>query len=336
MQQTTEVDVSARARAIYEESIVWDMVWPWEPEVCDNDFDKLPRFQNAGFTLLSATIAGDNENISEAIQKLGRARRSLLAIKDAIICESVDDVRLAKQQNKIGILLHFEGTRNLERNLDMVEIYYKLGVRYLILAFNNANCAGGGAMDADDGGLTGFGRQLVAEMERVGMLLDLSHTGHRTAMQAIEVATNPCVFSHSNPSAVFAHPRNISDEEIRACAATGGLVGIASSSMYHGDIDVHPQTLFRHLDHIVQLVGAEHAGVGLDYIFDPGPMIKMMRARTHEWPDASDPDWPGVATAMPEHLLRLTDLMVGNGYSDDDVRNVLGENYMRICGQVWR
>ena len=328
--------VSERAKQLYQDAIVWDMVWPWEPELCDNDFDKLERFHQSGFTLLSATIAGDNHNISEAIQKVAKARRQLSELPNVIICESVDDVTRAKLEQKLAVMLHFEGTRNLERNLDMVGLYYQLGVRYMILAFNNANCVGGGAMDAKDMGLTRYGKKLIAEMARVGMLIDLSHTGHKTALQAMEITTQPCVYTHSNVNSLYPHPRNISDEEIQACAATGGILGIASSSMYHGDRACKPETLFRHLDYIVQKVGAEHAGLGLDYVFDSGPMTAWMKGRPDEWPDAADPDWSGVGTAMPEDVLGLTELMLKAGYAEQDVKNILGENYLRLCAQVWK
>ena len=327
--------ISEQAKQLYQDAIVWDMVWPWEPELCDNDFGKLERFRESGFTLLSATIAGDNQNISEAIQKLAKARRQLAELPNVIICESVDDVRRAKAEKKLGLLLHFEGTRNLERNLDMVALYYKLGVRYMILAFNNANCVGGGAMEANDAGLTPFGKKLVAEMSRVGMLIDLSHTGHKTALDTMAISHHPCVYTHSNVDALYPHPRNISDQEIKACAATGGILGIPSSSMYHGDPACKPETLFRHLDYIVQLVGAEHAGLGLDYVFDAGPMNAWMKSRPEEWPDTLNPEWPGVGTAKPEDVLALTELMLNAGYGEQDVKNILGENYYRVCEQVW-
>ena len=328
--------VSAQAKQLYQESIIWDMVWPWEPTLCDNDFDKLERFHQQGFTLLSATIAGDKQNISEAIQKLAKARRQLAELPNVILCECIEDVTRAKQEDKLCVMLHFEGSRNLERNLDMVGLYYQLGVRYMILAFNNANCVGGGVMEVEDAGLTGYGKKLVAEMGRVGMLIDLSHTGHKTALQAMEIADQPCVYTHSNSAVLYPHPRNISDEEIKACAATGGILGIASSSMYHGDLACAPQTLFKHLDYIVQKVGPEHAGLGLDYVFDCAPMVASMKTRPDEWPDAAKPDWPGVATAMPEDVLSLTELMLQAGYAEQDVKNILGENYLRLCGQVWK
>lgn len=326
--------ISDTARSLYAGAIVWDMVWPWEPW-CGNDFDKMDRFRDAGFTALSATLAGDNHNISEAVQRVAAVRNTLLALDHVLLCESVDDVKAAKASNRLGVLLHFEGTRCFERNLHMVEAFYKLGIRQTLLAFNNSNSVGGGAIDEVDAGLTPFGRKLVQEMSRVGMLLDLSHTGHKTALDAIAMMEKPCVYTHSSPFALFEHPRNISDEEIKACAATGGLVGIPSSSMYHGDPQTRPETLFRHLDYVVQLVGAEHAGLGLDYVFEAEPLNNYMRARPDEWPDAKDPDWPGVVTATPEHVLALTELMLKSGYPDQAIKNVLGENYVRICEEVW-
>ncbi len=327
-------EYSGAAQQLYDDAVVWDMVWPWEPWA-GNGFDKLERFKAAGFNVISATIAGDNENISEAVQKIAKARRELLAMDHVLLCESVADIRSAIATDKLGVLLHFEGSRCFERNLDMVEVYYKLGIRQAILAFNNANSAGGGAMDENDGGLTGHGKSLIREFERVGMLLDLSHVGHRTAMEAIEISAQPCLYTHCNVKAVFEHPRNISDEEIRACAATGGLLGIPSSSMYHGDRECRAETLFSHLDHIVQLVGPEHAGLGLDYLFDAGIVNDYMRDRPDEWPEAADPDWPGINTAIPETVLPLTEQMLKAGYGEQGIRKILGENYLRICAQVW-
>jgi microsomal dipeptidase-like Zn-dependent dipeptidase len=264
-------NISEGARSLYTEAIVWDMVWPWEPW-CGNGFDKMTRFHDAGFTALSATVAGDNHSISEAVQRVAAVRDTLLAMDHVLLCESVDDVLTAKASSRPWVLLHFEGTSCFERNLDMVEAFYKLGIRQTLLAFNNANSAGGGAVDDFDAGLTPYGRKFVQEMARVGMLLDLSHTGHKTALDAIVMMAKPCVYTHSSPQALYTHPRNISDEEIKACAATGGLLGIPSSSMYHGDPQAKPETLFRHLDYIVQMVGAEHARLGLDYVFDAEPL----------------------------------------------------------------
>ncbi|HEV2362916.1 MAG TPA: membrane dipeptidase [Caulobacteraceae bacterium] len=312
------------------------MVWPWEPW-CGNDLDKLPRFKAAGHDVVSITVAGDNHNISEAVQRVAQVRRLIRDMApDVRLCGTLDEIAAAKGDGVLAALLHFEGTRCFERNLDMIAAFYDLGVKHTLLAFNNANSVGGGCMEASDGGLTAFGRKLVAEMRRVGMLLDLSHTGHRTAREAMDVWEGPCVFSHSNAAAVFAHPRNLADDEIRACAATGGLVGVSGSSMYHGDPEARAESLFAHLDHMVQLVGPEHVGIGIDAVFDGEAISDWMRGRPEEWPDARRLNWPGVRFVIPEELPRLTDCMLGAGYPEPAIRQILGQNYMRICREVWR
>jgi membrane dipeptidase len=173
-------------------------------------------------------------------------------------------------------------------------------------------------------------------MERVGMLLDLSHTGRRTSLEALEQATKPAVFSHSNADAVWPHFRNLTNEQIRACAATGGLIGLSGSSIYLGDAAVRGETMFRHLDHVVQLVGAEHACLGLDIVFETEALNRYMRARPEEWPDAARPDWPGAHYARPGQIVELAELMLRAGYGASAVRGILGENLVRVCGSVWR
>lgn len=331
---------STRAAEILEQAIVWDNVWPVDlggDHAYDNGWDKLDRFASCGISMLSITLAGDNQNISEAVQLVAWARNYLLSKPDRYrLVERIDDVFEAKRQGRLGVGLHFEGTRCLERNLNMVEAFYKLGVRQNILAFNNTNCAGGGCADVNDPGLTAYGRKLVVEMQRVGMLVDLSHTGYRTTMDALEMATAPMVFSHSNSAAIHDSFRNITDEQVRACARTGGLVGVSGSSGYLGDERCRTETLFRHVDHYVQLVGPSHVGLGIDVVFNHKKLSDYIRQRSDEWPIAKDPSWPGFRYVMPEQILELVEIMLRQGYTDEDVVSILGRNYTRICGQIWR
>ncbi len=329
------VEVSEKARQLHADALVWDMVWPWEPW-CDNGLDKLPDFKAAGTDVLSLTLAGDNHNIYQAVTRVAETRAALAGMSDQVtLCESASAVRQARSEGKLAVLLHFEGTRCFERRLDMVEVFYKLGVKHTLLAFNNANSASGGLMEAEDAGLTNFGRSLITEMERVGMLLDLSHVGHRTAREAMEMSTKPCVFTHSNVNALFEHPRNLSDEEMKQCAETGGLVGIASSTMYRDAIPSTAESLFAHLDHMTQLLGSEHVGLGLDIIFNPAPLNDWMRSRTDEWPDAAAPDWPGIDSITLDEIPQLTQCMLDAGYPENDIRNILGGNYLRLAQTLW-
>ena len=323
------------AQALVRDALVWDNVWPLEPSV-GNDLHRLPGFRAAGYDVISLTIAGDNHTSGEAFNRIATARRRIRASKGTRLVESIAEIHAARRAGELAVLLHFEGTRCFERNLDLIDAFYRLGVRHNLLAFNQANSAGGGCAEEIDGGLTRYGKRVVAEMERVGMLLDLSHVGMRTSLDALAMATRQVVFSHSNCSAIHPHFRNLTDEQIRACAATGGLIGLSGSSIYLGDDGVTNAALFRHLDHVVQLVGAEHACLGLDVVFETEPLDQFMRARPEEWPDAARPDWPGVHYAHPEQLVELTATMLDAGYGETAVRGILGENLSRVCGAVWR
>lgn len=332
--------IDPRAQALFETSLVWDNVWPVDlpgHSSVGNEWDKLERFARAGINALGLTLAGDNHNSAEALRLMGWAHAELRARSATVsVIRTVDDIVAAKRDGKLGVVLQFEGTRCFERDLNLIEMFYELGVRQTILAFNSANSVGGGCADPADGGLTSYGRRFVREAERVGMLIDLSHVGRRTSLDALKIAQQPMVFSHSNSNAVHGCFRNIDDEQARACAQTGGLLGVSGSSEYLGDQQCRTETLFRHLDHYVQLVGAEHVCIGFDVVFDAEPLSRWARGRPDEWPMTQDPAWPGFNYAVPEQLFELVTLMLSHGYPEASIRAILGQNYLRVCGQVWK
>lgn len=337
---TTANEAVASAKALYERALVWDNVWPVDlkgGERFGNDWSMLERFAAAGTGVISVTLAGDSHNVSQAIELVGWARRHLLANPARyVLIETVEDALRARASGKLGVTLQFEGTRCFERNLDLIELYYKLGVRQTILAFNSANSVGGGCAEEHDGGLTNFGRRFVKELQAVGMLVDLSHVGYRTSLEALALASRPMVFTHSNARAIHASFRNIHDEQVKACAATGGLVGVSGSSEYLGDPACRTETIFRHLDHFVTLVGSDHVGIGLDVVFDGERLSQWIRQRPDEWPIAADPNWPGFRYAMPEQLELLTAMMLDHGYPQEAVLKILGGNYVRVCRAAWQ
>jgi membrane dipeptidase len=332
--------VSERAAALHRSALVWDNVFPvnlpGEVEL-GNSWDALQRFHDAGVDVVSITLAGDNHNIGQAFSLCSWARRQLREREERmVLVRRVSDIELARGTNRLGIILHFEGTRCFERDPSVIELFYDLGIRQTLIAFNKQNSAGGGCADTEDGGLTAYGRRLVAEMHRVGMLLDLSHTGYRTSLDAMAVAPKPVLFSHSNAYALCPSFRNLKDDQIRACAESGGVVGVSGSSEYLGDLECSNDTLFRHINYMVELAGIDHVGLGLDMMFDPKPLSEWVRGRPDEWPMAQDPHWPGFRYAFPEQLPGLTELMLRHGYTEVQIRKVLGENLLRVCRAVWR
>lgn len=327
-------DRLAAAWAVVQSSVVWDNVFPLEPRF-GNDWDKLDLLTRHGWTAVSMTVSGDEDNAGQALARVAAARHYIHSHPEQmLLLESAADVMQAKQSGRVAVGLHFQGTRCLERNLDLVESFYCLGVRHALLAFNNANSAGGGCAEPD-GGLTKYGRRLVREMERVGMLLDLSHTGHRTSLDALDIATRPVVFSHSNADTVASHWRNVRDDQIAACAATGGLIGLSGSSGYLGDPAASTEAMFRHLDYLVTRAGADHVGLGFDLVFDAPALNAWLRTRPDEWPEAGRADWPGFRYAEPPQLVELVAMLLAHGYAEVEIKKILGDNYLRIATGLW-
>ena len=328
---------AASGEALVRSSLVWDAVYPYWPEV-NNTLDELELFRAVGYTGVSVDVAGDFHNISEAVQLLARCRRYLLEKQDAfLLVEHVDDIRRAQAECKLGIVFQLEGSRCFERNLDMVEVFYKLGVRHSQLVFNIPNGAAGGCAEGNELPLTSLGRELIHEMERVGMVLDLAHTGYRSTMDAMELSSRPVIFSHCNAFSVHGHYRNLRDDQIKACAETGGLIGLSGSSGYLGDRDSASETILRHMDHIAGLVGTDHIGLGFDACFDENAVNRWVLSRPEaEWPGSRDNDWPGFRYAKPAQLPELVVSMAKSGYRDEDIRKILGENYFRVFSKSWK
>jgi membrane dipeptidase len=314
------------------------MVWPLDFDPADsagNDYHKLLRFQRAGVNCLSVTLAGDRHNSAQALAIVADAKRKLAALPHVHLVQCPDDIEVARRNGKLAVATHFEGTRCLERNLDLIWTFAELGIRHNLLAFNNANCVGGGCAERTDGGLTRFGRRVVAEMQRAGVLVDLSHCGPRTSLDAIDMAERPMVFSHSNATALAPSFRNIDDASIRAVAATGGLVGVSGCSGYLGSDENLPKAVVRHIDHLCQLIGPLHVGLGLDTVFDSEAINRWIRSRPDEWPMATDPSWPGFSYVVPEQIVDIADGLLRLGYETADIENILGRNWVRVITQAW-
>jgi membrane dipeptidase len=175
---------------------------------------------------------------------------------------------------------------------------------------------------------------VVGEMNRVGMVVDCAHSGIKSGLEAMRLSTKPCIFSHANARALRDHERNITDEQIKAVAATGGVVGVNGLSQYLGEGPAKVETFVAHIDYMVRLVGADHVGIGLDYDPTTGPALDPAISRKY-WPPRQYPEGltadflpPG---ALPQVAARLRAL----GYKEDAVRAIMGGNFMRVAAQVW-
>jgi membrane dipeptidase len=217
----------------------------------------------------------------------------------------------------------------------MVGLYHALGVRQIAFAYNINNMAGGGCHD-NDMGLTDFGRAVIREINKLGLVVDCSHASYSTTIEAIQFSSDPVVFSHSNPRALCDHERNIRDEQIRMCAEKGGVIGVTGPGIFLGENDVSTSRLADHIDYLVKLVGPKHVGIGLDYAFEgEGGLDHLLEANPKYWPPEQY-QIQGVKFASPDQLLPLVEELLARKYSENEIKDILGENFLRLITQVWK
>ncbi len=329
--------VSDKALALFRDNLVWDNLMPWISGMNGPDIDKiLPRFHKTGVDFVSLTVAS-RDDLEGTLAQLTYTRRQIRERSDYLaFAKSTADIESARRAGKLALGFNFQETLPFGRKLDNIQLFYDLGVRQALLAYNNRNFVGDGCAEPADAGLSLYGREVVREMNRVGMLVDGSHSGHRTTMEAIELCQGPFIFSHSNPFAVRPHYRSIKDDQIKACAATGGVIGINGVGYWVGDNDASTEAIFRCLDYTVELVGPGHVGLGFDYVYDLQGLIEWARAAPLIWP-AYQGEWMVKHNyAGSEQMVALVQMMLDHGYADDAIVGILGRNWAQLADKVWK
>jgi membrane dipeptidase len=325
-----------RASAALEQSIVWDAhsCLPMRP---DADLSQLARHKAAGLDYVSISVGVDMTPFDQIIRTLAHFRSQIRQRSDLyeLAC-TIEDIKNAKDSGKLALSFDLEGSLPLLGDPAMVHFYHDLGVRQIHLAYNRNNAAAAGC-HGDDVPLTRLGRVLVAEINHAGIIMDCSHTGYRSSMGIMEASIRPVVFSHSNPRSLIDHARNINDDQIRACAQTGGVVGICGIGLLLGG--AAPNMMATHIDYIAQLVGSAHVGIGLDFLF--APEIDDMPEeldRDYWWPSSAGygaEDDP-IAQVKPEQLGEIREALRARGYSAADVANIFGGNFLRVAEATWK
>jgi membrane dipeptidase len=298
----------------------------------------------AGVSACNWTVSSHSDETLTAINKLVPFYWLFEQCSDrTLLVETSADLDRAKREGKLGVILGFQGGAPLGRNIHLVRVFHRLGVRIIQLTYNEGNLLAPGVLEPSDGPLTSLGVQAVEEMNRIGVVIDLSHVGRRASLEAIDASAHPVIFSHSNPRQLHENPRNISDEQMRACAARGGVVGLATFSAFVGDTahQRHPglDAYFRQMDHALDLIGPAHVGIGTDIFLDPTDGLW--------WRAVTGRLYPAVSQGMTydthniDGFLRLADVpsvaeaMLRRGYDEATVRQILGDNWRRVYGQVW-
>src|SRR6266481_4467612 len=266
------------------------------------DVDLLDRWRSAGVNYLSINVGYDPVPWSTTIRAIADYTRGIEARSDMVLCSTFSQILAAWHAGQMALTFDIEGMGSLNGD------------------------AGGGCHDQDKG-LTDFGRAVVREMNRVGMVVDCAHSGIKSGLEAMKLSTKPCIFSHANARALHEHERNITDEQIKAVAATGGVVGVNGLSIFLGDGAPKVASMVAHIDYMAKLVGTDHVGIGLDY--DPstsGPGLDEATSAKY-WPARQYPASINEDFLPPSILPQVGEQLRTLGYKKSRIRAIMSGNF---------
>jgi len=294
--------------------------------------------QRGGLTAANCTVSVW-EGFDQTVANIAEMKRLIRDNADLLtLVRSTGDIRQAKRDGRTGVILGFQNGQAFEDNLGAVEAFADMGVRVVQLCYNTQNLIGTGCYERD-GGLSGYGHEVVAEMNRVGIMIDLSHVGAKTSEEAILASTKPVCYSHCLPSGLKDHPRNKSDAQLRFIAERGGFIGVTMFPPFlKRGVQATVDDYVEAIAYVVNLAGEDAVGIGTDFtqgygqpFFDWLTHDKGRYRRLTDFGAIRNPEGIQTIGEFPN----LTAAMQRAGWSEVHIRKILGENWLRVFGEVW-
>jgi len=344
----TPTKYSTRAIDVVRKSLVIDMLAPvkldFRPEAFALPFSAKDAadYRASGINVIHNSVGiGGPQAYDEALQFIAAWSGFVGRNSDLFtLVGRAQDMDRAKAEGKVAVIIGLQNAEQFREPKD-VKDFYQLGLRCAQLTYNSQNMIGSGSTDRVDGGVSDFGAEIIKAMNEAGMLVDVSHSGPQTTLDAIEISKGPIAITHSNCKALLDHPRLKSDEAISKCAAKGGVMGITGVRMFvRGKEPTTIEHLVDHIDHVAKLTSIEHVGIGSDadiwgYDDMPADQNKMLRGSyksSYAFRDKLDTD----GFDHPKKTYDLAEALIRRGYSDAHIQLVLGGNFRRLLGQVWK
>lgn len=338
---------SKRAVELVKSSVIVDMLAPIKIDF-DPSFYAKPMSEQMAADFRASGLSAIHHAVGIGGPTAKEQALSFFAIWGNYVARNSDmltgvdtfaDILDAKKDGKVAVIMGLQNADHFLRPAD-VKSFYELGQRCAQLTYNSQNRIGSGSTDRVDGGVSDFGVSIIEAMNAVGMLVDVSHSGDRTTLDAIEISKKPISITHSNCRALIDQPRVKTDAAIKAMAAKGGVMGITGVRNFVSKTD--PTTIVNyadHIDHVVKLVGIDHVGIGTDadlYGYDDTSpeMNKMLRGAykdSYAFREKIDID----GFDHPLKMFDLTEELIRRGYSDANIRAVLGGNFQRLLTATW-
>ena len=311
--------------------------------VLDDSFAEESRI--AGVTLVGRTILTSSGDVfspfgfDESLRDIANLYKTIDANPDRyLLVKSKQDIEEAYRTNRTGLYVYFQSPEPLATQPWRLRLFYELGLRVLQLTYNERSLLGDGCSERQDAGLTDWGVEVIRICNELGIVVDVSHCGHNTAMEAIEVSKTPVLLTHANSRTLVDNRRCKTDEEVQFCVEKGGAVGVQVLPAFVARDEPSFEKMLDHIDHYVSLVGSNHVGLGLDltngHEHDDYSLLgynpDMYRG---VWKDGVQQWLPGISTIG--EVPNIIDKMLERGHDVDTVRKVLGTNFARVFGEIW-
>lgn len=329
-----------KAKQIYQEAIVIDGHFAVElamPGTLEEKWDLIDSYIAAGVTSVSLSLANDESKLEETLAYLALIRKHIFLHPDKyILTRTKEDILQAKKENKLAIRLMFQGAAApLAMNINFTEIYSRLGISSLIVAYNIRTYMGDGCIEEVDAGISHLGKRLIQEMNNLGMIIDGAHCSMKTIMDSIEISKLPVIISHACAFGINSIPRNIRDEQIKAIANSGGIIGVNGIGLLLGDKNASIKKYVDHIDYIVNLVGIPYVGIGLDNFYFGDKFNEFMKNQPVTNPSAYGKmvDTSMFTCIKPNQLIDVVEELLVRHYSVSDIKAILGENFLRVIEQ---
>jgi membrane dipeptidase len=299
----------------------------------------------SGITAVNLTVSSA-PNVAATFRDMGYWERELQAHPDVLMkIYSVADLRRAKETRRLGLIYGFQNATMLEGDAANLDVFQRFGVRIIQLTYNDRNLLGDGCLEPANAGLSRHGRDVVARMNELRMLVDLSHCGLQTTSDAIATSSRPVAITHSGCRGVFDHPRSKTDDILRALANKGGVIGIYMMPFINAQGQPMAADLVKQIEYAVKVCGEDHVGIGSDLSITPHVVNAEYEAKHRSFVEGRkargiaaprEEDYMFVKDLnVPRRLELIADQLRSRGFSDTRVEKIVGANWMRLFGEVW-